>query len=298
MHHDSFGVLRHPVVIAFDGGEIRPLKDHSSIVAQVDEGINPDGFYYPPPQVTVSETRRGEEEVPRSKRCALVYSLPPTHTIRLDSPVQSDFRRGDGGFLIHLAAYVFGTRLQFSDWWVEGRIPIRQRTHAVEVTTSKATAFFSAAYATWRTWNDTTKKNFTGAIYLHSKAPGYEWTWEQFLMEYLVLDSLWRHADDVHRLGRAKTKVKHHERIERLCTHFALWYDNGVAGEIVGLRNELFHEAIWEGDTPGFAVSYRGHHLCNCLRALNQRLIAAAAGFKGPYSGSSWADWTQTRFFE
>lgn len=294
MATEKFGVLRHRHPIAFTGGSITPLDDIEDTLVDVTAAMHPDGHCYPPTQVTVSQFYRNglevEEEVPRSRRPALLHPLPATHVLAVETPLEADFKRGDGGFLLHLAAYLFGTRLQFEEWYVDGRIPVEAQTHAVHVTPKTASSFFTISYDTWRLWSRETRQAFTTALYLHSKAPAYEWLWERFLVEYMAFDTLWKLS--------GHPKQSHRRRIEQMCDRFRIPYDDAVAQEIVALRNDLVHEGIWEGDSPGFQVTQHGWQCTRRIRMLNQRIVAATLGWTGEYIQTSWIHSRQYRLFK
>jgi hypothetical protein len=130
----------------------------------------------------------------------------------------------------------------------------------------------------------------TNALFVHSKAPSYEWNWEQFLVEYMVFDNLWKQL--------SLPRCPHAQRIEQVCGHLGMDFDTDAAGGIVDLRNSLVHEGIWEGDTPGFAVTQHGWDSFNRLRALNHKVIAASLGWSGKYPKSSWANCGMKQFFD
>lgn len=289
---ERFGILRHRHAIEFGAGTITPLDDIEETLADIAKEMNPDGHCYPPTQVTVVQRwpeGEADEEVPRSRRPALVHPLPATHAVAVDSPLENDFKRADGGFLIHLAAYLFGARVQFEDWDIDGRIPVKAETHAVHVTPKQASSFFTIAYATWRSWPRESRQAFTTALYVHSKAPAYEWLWESFLVEYMAFDTLWKLSGQPYK--------RHRARIEQMCDRFGLFFDAAIAQEIVDLRNGLVHEGIWEGDTPGFRVTQHGWQCTRRIRMLNQRIIAASLGWTGEYVRASWIHSSQYRFF-
>src|SRR5687768_7922717 len=266
---ERFGFLSHRSPIVFNGGAIEPLPDIELEWQRAEATKHPhDGHWYPPPSVTVKMEWNGTElvpgeEVPHSSRPALMWPLPPTHTVSVDSPLEQDFKRGDGAFLIYLAAYLFACRVQFEEWEIDGRVPIRPRHVPAAVTASMASKFFAVAYDTWRAWDCDKRQAFTTCLYMHSKAPAYEWPWEQFTVEYMVFDALC----ELNGIAR-----RHSERPAKVCAHFSLYFETStepVAEAIVKLRNRLFHEALWEQDTPGFAITQNGWDSMWQLRQLN-----------------------------
>jgi hypothetical protein len=79
-------------------------------------------------------------DIPNSDKPAPLFSMPASHSLVIVNPlVKDNLRNGDVGFLVHLLAFFFGTRLQFSDWRFDGKIPIRRMNsfaHASEVPSS------------------------------------------------------------------------------------------------------------------------------------------------------------------
>ena len=49
--------------------------------------------------------------------------------------------------------------------------------------------------------------------------------------------------------------------------------DGTIVDEIVKARNELFHEALWEGEKPGFKLTQARYTCLNLLKSSNQRVL-------------------------
>ncbi len=107
------------------------------------------------------------------------------------------------------------------------------------------------------------------------------------MMEYTVLDGCWNLGTSQHGFP---ANTPHKERINTMCKGFGLRYqDDGSThiDEIVRLRNDLFHEATWDGSQPGMATGdgfTEAHH----LRRLNQRLIPALLDYRTAYIHTAW----------
>lgn len=304
MPRDLFGPLQHPYSIDFGAGRIDPLPELADLLGGLQRSVHPDGYLYPPRQHQVQyvwprlhryrivrATRRlllrvrakfgaldpavedaallGQvpKIVPQSTRPAFLWCLPATHSVTVDHSIDPEFRHGDGGFVIHLAGYLYGKRVQFQDWQFDGRVAYSHSAHAVYPTPSTAAHLFSKGFNTWRTFPMKKRRSFVTALYLHTKVPSYEWVWEQFMIEYMVFDALWKIT--------GLSGAGHRDRIKTACSQFGLPFDEHVPGEIVNLRNNLVHEAVWEEQTPGFALTHHGWDRTHQLRALNQRLIPA-----------------------
>lgn len=290
MTRDRFGFLPCDWSIKFHGGDIHPLPEFYKVRTRVEKHTNQDGFLYPPRSYTVRldpTTKKRLGKVPGSERPALLHPVPLSHELSLTGRMkQEDLRKGPGAFLIHLLAYLFGIRLQFHDWWFDSRIPIKS-THNVYLTEAVVNDFISHCYRAWQGWPRQEQMLITNILYMHSRAPLYEWDWERFAMEYMVLDGCWRLAELPHGIKGKLTKP-HSQRISRLCQKFGIPYDGSRVGRIVALRNNLFHQTLWDGSQPCTSVNPETFLQPNNLRRLNQRLIPALFGYHNQYVRSLW----------
>jgi hypothetical protein len=296
---DSFGFLPECVTLEFGAGRLRPVSEHAALLQELKAATNRDGFLYPPTQVTkqraIGDPDAEYVEIPGSQRPAPIFRLPASHEIEIDTPVVADSRAGDAGFVMHLVAALYGYRLQFHDWWLDGRIPISESTHHVYIDPSVASRFLTVAFKTWMSETDAQRKALTNIAYMHARAGCYEWDWESFIIEYMVLDAVYAFASTA---GKVKKDLPHGARIDGLCKAFGLWRDDSTIERIVDLRNELFHEALWDGTHPGQSHSDQGRLHMIYLRCLNHRLIPAILGWKGEYVSTRWTQWRGKYVFE
>lgn len=289
---DYFGFLPHKWTIEFDGGKVSPIPEFDEVAASVNKDTYEDGFLYPPIEYGVSVdpvTIKPLEKIPKTEKPAHLYRIPPSHELCLStSGTPEDIRKGPGSFIIQLLAYLFGVRLQFYDWWIDSRLPIKERvrTHGIRLTEKTVEEFLSHCYKTWKGWSEEECKRINNVLFMHSKAPSYEWDWEQFMIEYMVLDGCWKLAELLGSIRRRN--VSHKNRIKTLCQVFEIPTNNDLTDKIVSLRNELFHETLWDGSQPGIAVSNSSFNLPTHLRCLNQRLIMALFNYKTPYIQTGW----------
>jgi hypothetical protein len=286
-YSDFFGFLNLDNKIIFKGGMIQPIREYGESKEWIDEYSLEDGYIYPPQVETVvlnPRTMEKESVIPKTKRPALVHKLPASHKIDIDDVNEnSDQRNEDAGFIIHLLAYVYGTRLQFHDWWHDGRVPIKS-THNIFVSIETVEDFLSKSYNEWLSWGDNTRKWFLNILIMHSRAPSYEWDWERFTVEYMVFDGAYRLAKDIY----GCLANNHKERFKVVFEQFGLKFDDEKINEIYTLRNELFHQALWDGGQPcthSNAFYYQYH-----ISRINNRAIPALLGYKNEYIGSPW--WT------
>lgn len=135
-YNDKFGFLNIGRSFSFEGGVVTILENFEASRSWIDECTNRDGYLYPPQVETVEIYPKKLEEIrgiPKTQRPALTHKLPASHEIELqEGYADGDVRNGDGGLIVHLLGYIFGTRLQFYDWWHDGRVPIKS-THNINV---------------------------------------------------------------------------------------------------------------------------------------------------------------------
>lgn len=168
-------------------------------------------------------------------------------------PLEPDFRNSDGAFLIHLAAYLYGVRLQFHDWWFDGRIPMKSTHHAF-IRLDAERDFLSHSFKEWRAWEAPERKLFTNTLYLHSRSPTHQWDWERFNVNYTVFEALYRLAV---RLWGLPEAGNHRERLYLVCNQFGIEIETENLDRIYDLRNPLVHEGLWFGQQPGTAIPDR-----------------------------------------
>lgn len=296
VYHDRIGYLPWAEPVEFSGGSLTPLEEYQEVAEWVEKHKHTDGFIYPPltHSVHIPTERFGKDEVdeadleqiPNSERFALLHKIPASHDLSIQTPVHAHSpREGDAAFIMHLAAYLFGVRLQFYNWWFDGRVPI-QSTHSIYVRPSAANSFISTAYATWKGLSTEHQKLITNLLFVNSRTPVYEWKWEQFTVNYMVFDGCYKLAKEVHSLPH----TNHGDRLIAVCNFFGIPADKTHFHEIVRLRNALFHETLWDNEQPCSAGSSVSWYEAANLRRLNQRIIAALLGYSGNYINSNW--WT------
>jgi hypothetical protein len=290
---ESFGFLKYHNSIEFDGGSIEPTDLFQSGLEWIEKNENKDGFLYPPQirthtQAIDLETGQiGEPQfVPNSRKPSPVFRLPASHILRIDNPLDKEnIRFEDAGLLIHLLGFIFGTRLQFSNWRFDGKVPTKYKNN---ISKDILSHFISYVYRKWKVLNLEQRKYYINILYMHGKARSCEWEWDEFIYQYMVFDAIYRFYV---MLGNNEIKG-HKQRLIDLCQHFNLKKDDDKLDKIYKLRNDLFHEALWYRDTPGLKKIHSDSHLMpKCLERLNSQLIVAIIGYQNNYSKSaSWSD--------
>ena len=305
MHRDKIGFLPIKHRIEFDGGAFIPLPEFDETERIIDNWKNRDGFIYPPTIIMKQgfslpgEPKEIEgKDIQNTERPALLHKLPASHELSItNDPVDADFRKSDGAFLMYLASYLFGVRLQFHDWWFDGRVPIK-RTHNISVNKQTESNFFSYSYYTWSQWPKDRRIRFTNILYVNSKAPSYEWDWERFFINYMVFDALYKFAE----IPFDDKKPRHGERLNKMCKHFGLACEEENLKKIRNLRNNLFHECFWcetqgskneaqsgQSDVRPGRVYDVGFFQSQNLWRLNQRLIPAILRYDTKYISTTWS---------
>jgi hypothetical protein len=122
-------------------------------------------------------------------------------------------------------------------------------------------------------------------MYLHGRAPGYDWEWERFAAEYGVFDALYSIWCSQRPF---KGKTKHSLRFGRLCRRYRVKSNRGKVRLFVRLRNDFTHEVLWDRATLGSAATIPAFHAAYWLHNLNSRLILAVLGIRGQYVRSGW----------
>jgi hypothetical protein len=260
----------------FNNGRIVPISEFDRALRYVRKRINKDEYIYPPTEKDVETDLNWKpiRTVPRTKRPAHLYGLPASHELYVyPAKPEADIREGSAGFIIHLLAFLFRTRLQFSDWYFDGRIAMKRFSPRVD-NAVQAGNYLSLAYKVWSGWPEKERKRFTNILYMFSRADIYRWEWEEFIIQYMVLDACWKMAEKLFGLR----VTKHADRIKKLCDRFSLTQIQTILDikTVVKLRNDLFHETLWHNGRPGSFVGRKPYHIPTVIGYyLNEPLIFA-----------------------
>jgi hypothetical protein len=278
---DQFGFLSKQLDLKCSGFRIYCVDNFHETLKSIKKVVNKDGFIYPQAiySAIVDETTvRKIKRIPNS----FLYRLTPSHQIEFKTNATKEkieLRRGAFGFIMQLVGYVFGVRLQFHDWWFDERVPFDSQ-HNIHITEKTLEKFFVHSINKYMSWEKDEQIFFVNILYMHNRSPSYEWDWERFTIEYMILDACWKFS---------KLKgTTHGQRVERMCTEYKLHQNNDVIEKIVKLRNDLFHEALWCGKMPCTAVDNDDFFVSYHLRRLNHRLILALLGYNSEYARSDW----------
>lgn len=293
-YEDSFGYLPLQHSFSLTCGSITPLPSFQSAVESVETDANVDGYLYP---YLVHRARSNDngntwEKIPKSERPALLRRLPATHRIELpDLPDdQETARYGLAGFIVHFLGFLYGRRFQFHDWWVDGRVALNRSSDHSEPREDDAAYSIDRGIATWSSWPERQRIVALNVLFLKSRAHVYELEWERFQAEYQIFDALYAIA----RKLKLVTKVAHRDRIPAMCQAFGIPTDQSRVDTIVRLRNDVIHEALWDGRMPGEARSPSSFSASLWLDGLSRRVTIALLGMNGEYVRSFW--WSRSHF--
>lgn len=295
--NDSFGFFIDDFSLKVGPYVIEPVKNHETIVKKMLKLKRSDGFYYPIQCTKRENPSTGKlRKIPNSEKPAHLYTLPATHIIheKNDQELSDDFRYNDGALLIRLLAVLYDCRAQFHDWQYDTRFPLKQDGISI-FTESELERLINKVFNAFSTWSVESQNHYNNILYLHTRCPAYEWEWEQFIMEYMVTDSLWRLFTRLY----SQKEVPHSKRIETMCSFLHVHYDKDeVENRIVKFRNVLFHEGFWGEATPGFSQKNSEPFYANLsLRKLNHRLILALAGIRSKFTKKNWKTFSRCSLF-
>jgi hypothetical protein len=233
----SFGLLDalwQP--IQFHAGEIRPRTGEREVDAWLDEAAAPDGWIYPP--------------VGQKRQQGHLWRVPTTHELLWTGGGATGVRRDEPKFLLDVLGFAYGRRLQFSEWWIDLRVP-RRPGPFLTVYSWDVAPLLERASAFWRAASERNRKRLSSTIYLLSRAEAAHWFWEKFLLLYTALDACWMVLKDQGRV--VQPKGGHSARIKEVCRALSLYgakpdpvEADRCADKLKDIRNDLAHEAIWD----------------------------------------------------
>ncbi|TSA19334.1 hypothetical protein D4R75_09990 [bacterium] len=289
MTHDSsidhIGFLNISEDFAFDGGRLTCSPNFAESKQTVESRTNLDGYVYPwithraRTNLRTGKTRK----LAHTERQTLLHQMPVSHDLVMEGtsdPIEA--RKFLSGFVMHCFSFLYGTRLQFHDWWLDGRIPMKS-TVDVNVRLSAVDRFVSSAIHTWREkLDDRQRMVASNVLFLFAKSGSLEWDWEKCQMEYIVFDATFS-------LGWNKPfNPPHAQRFEAICETYGLLNNPDLTKLFVTLRNDLFHEALWDSGQPGTARSSIASYAPYNLRRFNHRLLTAILSGTSEYTKSDW----------
>ena len=296
MKPSEFGFLHKPLNGKFLGVSFAPLIDYAERLEALKKGSNIDGFFYPPQVASYTVdpfTDNIKEKIEQTDKPASAYFLPSSHTISIENPISTDKEPcTDEALIVYLLAYLYGTRLQPSEWKFDGRVPIKTANGAY-ISDETCLHFLEYVYSWWRKLTDNQRTKFVNILYVYTRANTLVWDWDAFLHQYMVFDALY----NFHLEFKPNIKASNHkERFNILCTQYSVFNEN-LINRIYNARNNLFHEAMWVQSTIGFGSPDRdAYQLPRYLAELNAQIICGITGYKNEYTRCPWWTWQRVEF--
>lgn len=265
---DQFGFLTEPVSVTLEGMTVVPAIDFASVVASCVSKADRDAFV---------------------GSSGSMFKLPATHVIRCEDQVPDlkRWRLGEGGILVHGLGFLFGARVQFHDWWFDGRVPIRS-TAICSMRPSDPSSVIARMLHRWKAMPDQAKRRYLSVLYFEGRVQSYYWHWEQFLFRYISFDALYRTCVQLKLVREARS---HGERFRALADADILTMSPGDeerTRSFIKLRNSLVHESLVSGSTASRDcndVVDAAYH----LKRINERLILRIAAVKCSFVRAPWS---------
>lgn len=290
MKIDYFGYLGIKQSYVFDGGRINVVDEFEKAREWIEKYTNKDGFLYPPIEKRFKLdplTLEKKEVIPKTEKPALLHKLPYTHSIEMDDDCTiEEQRKGSSAFIINMLGFSLGYRLQFHDWWFDGRVPIKT-DNGLSITRDTVEDFLSHCFSVWKEWDAKSKKLITNLLYMFSRSLHYEWEWERFTVDYMVIDGIWKLYEKQNKIKEGSVR-RLKDRVNKLCKAYKIPVNDRHLTKIIKLRNELFHETLWDKGQPCSAGNNDVFVQTIFLRHLITRLIPAILGYQTAFVKTEW----------
>lgn len=273
--HYAFGFLERRLDFADAQFEVRPRKLHEQAVKRVRNSPSAGPKWFHPP-LEPSLTER--VTVPAGR-----FELPPTHL--LITPGRP-YNAAYGEFIVLVLGFIYGLRLTIRGTGHLHPTPLREHS-LVNFAPKRAEVLSCLAKATalWDSQSPDIRQLIFGAIHWHLVAQSYNHQHERFAWAYTVLDNLHRiawHISPAYRVLVPSEVGAHSKRPVALAQVYgtplpsafadALGAPGNVA-VLVASRNQLIHEARWQGKPIGYAVSQVGHEMILNLQHFCSQII-------------------------
>lgn len=261
--------------IRFDFGVVEPLYERAKVEEIASQSFNSDGFIYPPIMARYrawpTEPVGPEDKIPGSEHPASAFRIIATHKLTWSGP-PFDKARHLPSIAIQLLGNWHGVTLQFGDWWSFRRLRWKVDKEFYGSGLDQQEAFAIAMRNAAKLSTDNTKR-LVSLLSLLNAVPAHQLDWEAFAWAYTCVDAAWKILTDQGALVTCtRGRVPHAERIRVLCRAFGIPFDEPTIERAVGLRNDLLHEARWDGaplgeqsSTEAFLASYELQRLATRL---------------------------------
>lgn len=291
-HREIIGFIPLKRNVVFSKGEIQKLDTFDEAKLYMHENSNADGYYYPPvvaryelKSPTYEKPDFAAGPLPRSKRPAHLFKLPASHQIVLDFPYSVEPRNNECMFLVQFLAFIYGTRAHITEWWIDGRVP--QKTSNDYILDEMELPYLTdMAFSTWSECKTPEQQlHLTNLLYMHNRVFSYEWDWEQFTVAYMVFDGCYRYLQ---RYTDFKGVPEHASRLKLVLEEIRIPLEEDRIKKFVKLRNDLFHETLWESKQPGISASHDAFMASRQMKKICTRILLFILGYRGEYLAKPW----------
>jgi hypothetical protein len=287
----EFGFLANPVSANFSEFSISPVEDHAANLEWINGNTHTGGYYYTPTVATCE--RSPDAGLPRQignliERPAQSFHLPSSHTLIVrDGLVTYPRVDNDESLIIYALAFIFGTRLQRSEWRFDGRVPI-MRQDSFSINDDIALDFVLHTYNWGRGQNEDVRMRLLSILHSYSRACSIEFEWDSFPVHYMVFDALFKLQGCLTPISK-KGLPSHKQRFNYFLEKYGIAHNQGTVELLYRERNSLIHEALLASAPLGFAAAGGDEHLLPMFLArLNARLICCIVGYNNRFSRSGW----------
>ncbi len=285
MYEDYFGFLRYEKEI--DLGDIKITSvpyyaKYAKLIDALEELSKPTRRFSPQ-----------WEYIPEIKNIGDLYRIQRSHRFEITGDdLGIEFREKIGNFIIYLLSYLFGTRLQFHDWWLDLNWPItKQNDIHMPIDNKVVVHFLNHCINEWYKLNEVQKRWIINILFMHTRASSYTHEWETFANEYMVTDACWAYGEDLGKLenNSGRKNMPHGLKMLELFNQLGLYENKELREEIIELRNNLFHQSLWgKSNIPCSPKGPDPFYRTLELRKINHRIIAAILGYQNRYTKSDW----------
>ena len=277
----------YPQSLQFEAGlvTVSTLPDieriTSDLLASDDVEAN---WIYPSPQQQYELISGKVRELPYPSR---VFGLPKTHLIEHAAAASEEHLE----FHVWALSFFLGMRLTTTEAGFLDATPVKRgRLVDFILLGSSLTSAVELAEIFWTTNLDKPRRaqRFMAAVhalFLGQSPRNLEF--ERFVYLYAAIDACYALAASLH---QPSGHLTHADRIEWMCNRFSIatpaWADSTASSEaeVVAIRNDTLHEALFMDAPLGFAVykdSGSNHNLTLEMGALVCRLLVALIGGGG-----------------
>ena len=208
-----------------------------------------------------------------------VFGFNPSHII--ESKIDNVSVENIEKYLVLIIGFLNGLHLLPENWIHFRRTAIKPGTLVgFIISPQDEKEIIELALAKYNSYSERYKKAMYGIIHWFLASQEYTTQFDRFNNQYIVTDSIYRFCYD-NDPDKKKGKQGHNERIKYLCEKLDIelpdWAKvTGKESYISKLRNNLIHEAMFNGEPIGFKQTEININLC--LTNLNELFILRLLG--------------------